>query len=56
MKLDGFQDQRVEFQFKCIDFLFLKKYLARKQIKTHFVYSFCHLKKLQKHALKLCKI
>lgn len=32
IKLDGFRDQRIEFQFKCMGFLlfFLKKYLTGK--------------------------
>lgn len=54
MKLDGFQDQRIEFQYKCMDFL-LKKYKKSWQkidLETFYVFFPCHLRKLEKLAFK----
>lgn len=61
IKLYGFQDQRIEFQFKCMGFLLLEKtkYLTGKQIKTSCVFFLCHLRKLQNSIAmhsKLCDV
>lgn len=49
IKLDDFEDQRIEFQFKCMDFLFKKNKVSHWKIdqETFCVFFLCHLRKLQ---------
>lgn len=59
MKPDGFQDQGIEFQFKCMVILKKKKthkISCWKIDQETFCVFFFHLRKLQKLALKLYKI
>ena len=40
IKLDGFRDQRIEFQFKCMGVLLFKQSISLENRSRQFVYSF----------------